>query len=191
MSSPAVPVFEPDPVDALIARASREGWPATYSKSLVFRRPELNTLLKIWREKAGHRLAPRRNDMDARALKPVLRRITIVERVNEHNRCRLRSRLVGSDIAHRFGDHTGRFLDEFIPAHLLPRWSDVYDAVIDACCPIRVWAPFDHPRVSYLTGECLLAPLLDESGDSNLLLTATYFFRRGKDCDNAEPAEGE
>lgn len=191
MSSLAASLPDPDAIDALIARANDDGWPATYSKTVMFRRPELNALLALWREKAGVRPAPARTDLDARTLKPVLRRITIVERLTENGRRRLRNRLVGSDIVRRFGDNTGRYIDEIIPIHLLPRWETLYHAVLDACRPIRVWAPFDHPRVNYLTGECLLAPLLGEDGQPGMLLTATYFFRRGKDDSNAIPADGE
>jgi hypothetical protein len=167
-----------DPVAALIERAHTEGWPSTYTDIHTFRNPELASLAAIWREKAGDRPAPAREDMDARSLKHVLRRITIVERVTEGDRKRLRIRLIGSEIVSRFGDDTGRYIDEVIPANLLPRWEVLYNAVLDSCRPVRIWTPFDHPRAKHLAGETLLLPLLGPDGKVSVLLTATFFFSR-------------
>lgn len=177
------------PADIANAHAEADGWPLRYSHSLDFHRPELNTLLAAWRAKAGDRPAPSRNDMDARTLKQVLRRMTIVERVVCGGHTRLRHRFVGSQLVHHFGDYTGGYLDEAVPSHLYPRWETPYCAVLDTCTPLRIRAPYDHPRVNYLSGESLLAPLLDPDGEPNLLLTATYFHRRHDGVDAPVPDE--
>lgn len=170
-----------DPAEILNARAAAEGWPTQFFSRLKFDRPELNGLAAVWREKAKNAPAPHRSDLDARVLKPVLRNITIAESVHEGGQRRFRIRLVGSEIAELFGNHANSYIDEMVPPELLPRWHVPYDTVLESCRPLRVISHFDHPAVNYLTGESLLAPLLDEKGKPTLLIAATYFQSRMRD----------
>lgn len=164
-----------DPAEAVNVYAERQGWPFRCSTKLTFARPELNRLRDIWCEKAVGQPVPYRSDFDARTLKPVLRNIAIVERVSSYGRIRLRLRLIGSEIAGLFGEHTGRHLDEAVPPALLPRWETIYDAVLDSGRPFRVVTNYDHPRVNYLSGESLLAPMLDSWSTPTMLLCCVYF----------------
>lgn len=164
-----------DPVEAVNAYAAQNGWLSRIGTELTFVRPELNLLRDLWSGKAAGRPIPYRRDFDARALKPVLCNIVIVERVCDCGRMRLRLRLVGSDIASLFGDSTGKHLDEIIPAALLTRWEMICHAVLDSGRPVRIVSHYDLPRVNYLSGESLLAPMLDAEGNPTLLLWCAYF----------------
>lgn len=164
-----------DPAEIVNARASAEDWPVQCSSRLVFHHDELNTLASVWKERAGERFAPYRSELDARALKPVLRHVAISERIYENGIARHRMRLVGSSLAQRFGDSTGRFLDKTVPPHLLARWTTIYDAVLDTCRPMRAVVAFDLPHVSHLIGEVFLAPMRNAEGEPNLVLTANCF----------------
>lgn len=164
-----------DPAEAVNVYAERQGWPFRCSTELTFARPELGRLRDIWCEKAAGRHVPYRSDFDARTLKPVLRNIAIVERVSSYGRIRMRLRLIGSEIAGLFGEHAGRHLDEAVPPTLLPRWETIYDAVLDSGRLFRVITNYDHPRVNYLSGESLLAPMLDARANPTMLLCCAYF----------------
>lgn len=172
-----------DPAEAVNALAERQGWPFRCSMEMTFARPELNRLRDVWYEKAARRPIPYRSDFDPRTLKPVLRNIVIVERVCGHGRTRLRLRLIGSEISALFGEHTGRHLDEAVPPALLPRWETIYDAVLDSGRPLRVVSNYDHPRVNYLSGESLIAPMLDAGGNPTMLLICAYFRRTKETLD--------
>lgn len=164
-----------DPVDAVNAYAAAQGWPFRGSSSLEFDRPELNILREVWFEKAAGRPLPYRSDFDARALKPVLPNLAIMQRVFNDGRWRYHIRLMGSALVHLMGEGTGRFLDEAIPARALPRWHALYDAAVDAGIPLRFIAQYEAHRIDYLVSESLQAPVLDPEGNPTMLLSCAYF----------------
>ncbi|MEJ0043026.1 MAG: PAS domain-containing protein [Rhizomicrobium sp.] len=145
--------------------------------TLSFDAPELNALCDLWRHKA--RLAgglPSRADFDARALKPFLRNISIVERAaNPAGRMSYRYRFYGSALAQRFGEQTGRFVEMSIPIDRLPNWIEAFDSVLDAGGPMRFMSHFTIPRVSYLNGESFSAPLANGGRKPTTILACTYF----------------
>ncbi|MEI9996209.1 MAG: PAS domain-containing protein [Rhizomicrobium sp.] len=144
---------------------------------LDFRQPELSALRTIWEEKAKAAGGlPARADFDARALKPFLRHVSIVERAtNAIGRPSYRFRFYGSALAQRFGEQTGQFLEMSIPPDRMPRWIAAYDAVLDAGAPMRMLSYFTIPRVSYLNGESFSAPLSNGGRKPNTILACTYF----------------
>ncbi len=178
-----VSILTPDPADAVNAAAERAGWPLRCTSLLEFERPELNLLRDIWRAKAEGDAVPFRAAFDARDLKPVLRCLSILQRVNDSGRPRYRMRLMGSDIVARFGEGTGRFLDQDIPPEILPRWTLAYDTVLQSARPLRFLSRFAVPKVSYLAGESFVAPLRDAAGAVTMVLTGLYF--RSKVSDEA------
>jgi hypothetical protein len=165
-SSPA------DPSEFYNARAAAGGWSSRCSPATGFDTPELNALLAVWNEKARDHW-PRRADFDARSLKPFLRNIAIVERV-ESGGARYRLRYFGSDFVRLFGEQSGRFVDEFLPPENLPRWTLAYETVLLAGLPMRFTAEFAIPRISFLKAESFSAPLAAEAGMGSMLLTAMY-----------------
>jgi hypothetical protein len=166
-----------DPANLLNVLSQKEGWSMRADTVLKFDAPELNGLRDVWLEKA--RLAgglPSRADFDARALKPFLRHVSIVERaINPAGRSSYRFRFYGSALAQRFGEQTGQFIEMSIPPDRLPRWIAGYDAVLEAGGPMRFQSYFEIPRVSYLNGESFSAPLSNGTHKPNTILAATYF----------------
>jgi hypothetical protein len=166
-----------DPAELLNAMSHREGWSMRADTSLKFDQPELNAMRDVWLEKAGAAGGlPGRDDFDARTLKPFLRHVSIVERaVHPSGRHSYRYRFYGSALAQRFGEMTGQFLEMAIPPDRLKRWIAAFDAVIEGGVPMRMLSYFEIPRVSYLNGESLSAPLSNKGKKPNAILACTYF----------------
>jgi hypothetical protein len=166
-----------DPAKLLNDVSRREGWSMRSDTALKFVAPELNALRDVWFEKAQAAGGlPSRADFDARALKPFLRHVSIVERaINPAGRSSYRFRFYGSALAQRFGEQTGQFIEMSIPPDRLPRWIAGYDAVLEAGAPMRFLSYFEIPRVSYLNGESFSAPLSNGARKPTTILAATYF----------------
>jgi len=154
-------------------RAEAEGWPMRCDGDLVFERPELAQLCKLWLERATDGV-PTRAALDIRTLKPYASHLIILERCGEGARQRYRFRLFGSSLVLLFGEHTGRFLDEMVTPALLPNWQAFYDCVLENEQPFRFINYYRIPTQDYLRGEILAAPLADEDGRVRLVLAATY-----------------
>src|ERR1700722_1148841 len=170
---------QPAPVDpawALDRKALTEGWPFRCDSALNFIKPELNEMRDLWCALAANERAPSRADFDARRLKPFIRNITIIERVPiDAVRWHYRVRLAGSAIAEAVGDHTGRFLEEYLPRESVPRWTATYDAAIEGGQPLRLTAEFIMLRIDHLSGEAFIAPLCDNEGKLTLVIGCIYF----------------
>jgi len=167
------------PIDAaweLDRKAKQEGWPFRCDSLLEFQRAELNEMRDLYRSLAAGKAAPSRADFDARTLKPYLRHIAIIERVFiAPRRWRYRTRLTGTAVTEITGDPTGQFLEEQLPLELVPRWTSVYDTTLDGGQPIRLVAEFALPQMTYLRGEGFFAPLADNEGKLNLVISCAYF----------------
>jgi hypothetical protein len=165
----------PDPVAALNARAAAMHWGMRCDDGLDFVRPELRALSALWQEKARATGWPSRADFDARSLKPFLPHVSIVERVTgEDGAWRYRYRLVGTAMVRLFGEVTGRFLDESLPAPFLERWTLGYDTVLARGAPVRFVSKFELPQVNWLDGESFSAALSNGAEPPNLILGALY-----------------
>ena len=170
------PMETNDPALALNRQSQAEGWPFQFDTALRFDRRELNALRDLWLARAADKSAPSRADLGARTLKPYLPNITISERIsNDRGMWRYRTRLSGSAISETVGDHTGKFLEEQVPAESLPRWTAAYDAVLDGAMPLRLVSDFRVPCLNYLSGEIFIAPLTDERGKLSLVIGCMYF----------------
>jgi hypothetical protein len=161
---------------AFNAKAAREGWGSRCETQLEFHCPELSAIHTLWREKAGTRPIPARQDFSLRCVKTYLRDVAIYERtVTEEGRCRYRVRLMGTTFAETMGDLTGKYLDEAIPESFLPRWYAALDATLDAGVPLRFVARSDTAGKSYLVAEYFEAPLLDDNGAASMVLACSHF----------------
>jgi hypothetical protein len=164
-----------DAAETLNARARAEGWPLECDSKLVFDRPELTMLRDVWRSSAAKVGLPTRNDLGAPALKSVLRHLSIMERVIDPEKgSRYRVLHQGSYFAAVIGDKTGTFIDESIPAVLLPRWTVPFDLILETHTPLRIISRFEHEKLDYAMGESFLAPLSGENGEANLLMSCLY-----------------
>ncbi len=162
-----------DPASVVNAKARAEGWPFRCDSELVFDKAELNVLRDVWRAMAVKAGIPRHSD--ARALDSVLRRLTILERlVDAEGKRRYFVRHQGTYLAAVMGNSEGRFIDQGIPPALMPRWTTVFDAVLDSAMPLRVLVQFEYEKLHYAAGEAFIAPLSDENGATTLLLAGVY-----------------
>lgn len=148
-----------DPLKAFNERAKALGWTFTCGPARGFDHPALSAALALWREKAKGRTMPARADMTARAMKPYMPHMSLIERVGTGKSARYRVRLHGTALASYAGDKTGQFLEDLLPAHLVGSYSSVYDTVLELLEPIRLVRDFQAPEIDYLAGESLIAPL--------------------------------
>jgi hypothetical protein len=157
-------------------RAARTGdWHSLCDVTLAFQHPDLMKLLELWRSEAGDSgIAPRRT-MSPRLLKSHLRDIALYERVGDGDGRRYRVRLMGTSFAQILGDMTGKYLDDALPAAMLPRWHAALDTTLGARAPLRFLGREDTNQMSFLTGEFLSAPLVADDGQVNLVLGAARY----------------
>jgi hypothetical protein len=158
---------------ALNAHAEMSGWPYRCDPSRKFDGPELNALCALWHERAPDDLPPRAA-FDMRALKPFIRNVFLLERIGRKGLWRYRFRLFGSGLAHLFGEHTGRYLDEMVAPALLQNWLACFDTTIRYGAPLRFVNYYRTQTQGFLKGEFFAAPLAEEARDQPLVLAATY-----------------
>jgi len=171
-------VTHSDAIGAYNARAKAMGWTLRCAPAAGFRRTELADALDLWRTKADGRKMPSRADMSARAMKPFLRQMSIVERVATEKGARYRVRLHGSKLASYLGDKTGRYLEEVMPPGTAASYAAVYDTMLKLLVPLRLVINYESPKIDYLSGESLIAPLAAPGKASPLILSVTYLDSR-------------
>ena len=104
--------------------AKKNGWPTLCDASAKFVHPDLCRLLGLWRRQAKAHGIPLHADMTPRQLKSFLGDIALYERIAPPGaRRRWRVRQMGSSFGQIMGELSGKFLDETVPADLLPRWD--------------------------------------------------------------------
>jgi hypothetical protein len=164
-----------DFVEALNAQAREQGWPARCDATLSFEEPQLASFVHTWRSQLGGRVMPARSDMTVRVLKQQLHRIILFERVEDEGKARrYRVRLMASGLAHVWGDVTGKYLDEVIPPHLLPRWYGFSDAVLYVQQPLRFTAQVAFQGKDFLVAELAVVPLSDDAGRPTMVMAAMH-----------------
>ena len=87
----------------------------------------LNAALALWQDKAAGRAIPARADMTARAMKPFLTQMSLLEQVTVDGVPRYRVRLHGSALARYSGDSTGKFLEDVVHADRVDSYRALYD----------------------------------------------------------------
>lgn len=164
-----------DPAAVVNAKARAEGWKFRCDTDLVFDKAELNTLRDVWRAQAFKAGVADYRAPGVKGLDGALRRLTVLERViDDQGQQRYRVEHQGTYMAAVMGSNAGRFIDQGIPPMLLPRWTTVFDAVLDSGVPMRVNVAFELDRLSYATGEAFIAPLANEAGATTMLLVGAY-----------------
>ncbi|HEY4124787.1 MAG TPA: hypothetical protein VGM36_09250, partial [Rhizomicrobium sp.] len=159
----------------LRAPASGDGEVTTLrDSSLAFDHPKLIAVRDVWRARADGRGMIARAELTARDLAPCLRNLAILDVMPPSDRPRYRYRYVGTSLVEIYGEATGHYVDELIPAEYLPRWNAGYDAVIAARHPLRVLTRHNLPEVSHLQSESFATPLSDDGHTVNMLLIVSY-----------------
>jgi hypothetical protein len=147
-----------------------------FDSELEFTRSELNALRDIWKQKSAERGYATRADFNARTIKPYMRNLSIMDIVTQPDGARrYRYRYFGSAIVEVFGEHTGHYIEEFIPPNRMARWTAGHDLVALSGRPLRFVINYNSPQISYLSSESLVMPLTDESGKVGMLMCCLYF----------------
>jgi hypothetical protein len=155
-------------------RAKAAGWSFTCGPAKDFEHTELAAALAVWRDKAGTRAMPNRTDLTARAMKPFLTHMSLLERIALGGVQHYRIRLHGSTLARYAGDTTGKLMEDCVAPERLESYTALYDTVLALRLPVRVIAYYQAPELDYLMGESLVAPLAIPNSDTPILLSVTY-----------------
>jgi len=168
-----VEITENMPGARYMKMVQENGWVSFCDPQLAFRSSELVELSALWHQTRGADGIPKRVDFTPRVLKSCLPHVAIYERVAcPQKGVRYRVRLMGTRFADVMGDLTGKFLDEAIAPQFLPRWYAALDAVLDALVPLRFLSRSDTTDKKFLLGEFFEAPLLNDTGEPDLVLAA-------------------
>ena len=155
-------------------RAKAAGWSFTCGPAEDFEHTELTAALTLWRDKAGTRAMPNRTDMTARAMKPFLTHMSLLERIQQDGAQHYRIRLHGSALARYAGDTTGKMMEDCVAPERLESYTALYDTVLALRVPVRIIAYYQAPELNYLMGESLVAPLAAPGAETPILLSVTY-----------------
>lgn len=158
-------------IRAFNEKAKAQGWPFVVALADAFDSAELAAALLLWRDKASGRAMPGRADMTARAMKPWLTHMSLIERVEAK---RYRVRLHGTALARYSGDGTGKFLEEVVLGGRVAGYTALYDLLHKVMVPLRVVSHYQAPEIAYLTGESLIAPLSAPGATAPFILSITY-----------------
>lgn len=161
-------------LNALNARAKAAGWGIVAGPAEGFEHPPLNDAAALWREKAAGRDIPARADMTARAMKPFMPQMTLIERLDDGGMQRYRIRLHGSVLARYSGDATGKWLEDVVDQQRIGSFIALYDTVIALRMPLRIATRYQAPELDYLDGESFVAPLSVPTCTTPLILSVTY-----------------
>ena len=172
-------------LNALNARAKAAGWTFLVGMAEGFEHPPLAAAAALWREKANGRPMPARSDMTARAMKPFMAQMSLLERLNDNGRDRYRVRLHGSALARYSGDATGKWLEEVVGAERIGSYLGIYDTVLALGIPLRVVSRYQAPELDYLDGESFVAPLSVPTSATPIILSVTYAKPRTDDVNFA------
>lgn len=172
MATPQLATLLTDvPIPALVEDESFR-----FDADLKFQKQELRALLGVWREKCAGRGFVTRADFDARTVKPYLRQMSILDVVTQEDGTRrYRYRYFGSGIVEVFGEHTGHYIEQFIPTERMARWTAGHDLVVLSGRPLRFVINYTSPQISYLSSESLVLPLTDGNGTVTMLMCFLYF----------------
>src|SRR6185312_11938863 len=140
--------------------------------SLSFDKLDLLRLVTVWQDKRDGRAIPSRGDLTARDLKDVLNRTLLFERIEAPEGRRYRVRLMATGLTRIWGDLTGKYVDEAVPAKLLPRWHAFLDVTLAAGRPLRFVARVDYQQKDFLVAEIAAAPVSDDLGNPTMVICA-------------------
>jgi hypothetical protein len=159
---------------------------ATWQSIEPISHPQIRDLAAYWKTKRRGRRAPSRRDIDPAELRVCLPNIFMLDVVEPGRRPpagsvrdrRFKVRLAGTEIVNLVGeDHTGRFLDETIPADGYPTLrQEIEDVVSHFVFRYRINALACRDR-SYAQYHGLMLPLSDDQKHVNVVLGIGYMIR--------------
>ncbi len=161
-------------IRAFNRNAAALGWPMRIDEDLPFESPALVDALAIWRAHAVGAF-PSRASMTPRVLKSILTKVALFDVVREEGRLRFRVRVIGSDLALRFGNLPGTFIDEVVPSPFRERWQATLKVALDVEGPVRSASRLEFKAQSWLHMETLLAPLAERHAPPDAVFIAAHF----------------
>ncbi len=164
-------------------RALSQNWHQFCDPTLAFEYPAHAKLLSVWREKAGDRPMPTRSQITPRDLKDILRHVVLIQR-EQGDPSRYSWRLIGTSVSEIVGHHTGKHLDEHIPAEHLSRWTDSYDLILKSQKPWRFFGRVRIRERDYLDAEHLYVPLANDAGEPTYIMGLCHYTSHTSDSDN-------
>ncbi len=138
--------------------------------SLAF---ESDVLKSAWQEWSRQAMGgvPRRSAFTARNAKPFLAHMVIFERRDSS----FLIRLMGTKVSAVIGEMQGRTVDEALPVDVATRWKAALSQVLRSGKPVRIVNAVSFRNLNFLQAEILLAPLLDDKGEQNMVFVVTTF----------------
>jgi hypothetical protein len=134
----------------------------------------LETLLDYWNLKRGHRRAPSRRDLDPRDIARLLPCLHLID--VEREPLRFRHRLVGSEVIDMLGRNaTGQYFGNGLYGRAADEILDTMKTLASQIRPYRRRSRLEWHRADWLTMEALELPLIDESGQVNMVLCGRSF----------------
>jgi hypothetical protein len=148
-------------------RADADGWMQFCDPAGSFVLRDCEALIDIWHSARGDRDLPCRDDLTARALKPFLPRLAMVERV-QIDPPRFRFRVVGTKVTQTLSERTGQSFDhESATPEQTQRWTHWAILSLAAKTPLR----FPIRLHKKIVGEELSLPLADKNGEPRFILS--------------------
>lgn len=162
----------------LNALAGASGWDVRCDATLDFEHQDLKKIRALWLDKCATRL-PARSEFTLRALRHVMPHLVILDVVAAGDaRRRYLHRYVGMQIVARFGEMTGRYIDEVLPPVLLPKTLTYFDAIVSSRKALRIVTNFEFTPVNYLQCEMFVMPLAEDGITPDKLMSISYFKTR-------------
>lgn len=135
----------------------------------------------LWRQKRGERAMPCRKDFDVPDLRSWLGNVNLID--VERGPARFRLRLVGTRIAAlQERDCTGRYFDEFLPAHLLDHVLAPFRQTVLSRAPVADELVMQGGAGQVLCCNRLVLPLSDDGVDVTMIMELML-------VDSAEPVK--
>ncbi len=145
--------------------------PIDIDPALAFEREPNKLAFAYWQACCAGRPMPVRADLDPGAMKKFTPHIGLVEPRPYGAGTGYFIRRAGTRWEDVYGAMTGKYLQDFLPPHLVPAWNDVFAGVVTDAKPIRLTTQVDFQNKTWLAIELMVAPL-GEHGIVNMLLTS-------------------
>lgn len=127
-----------------------------------------------WQEIRGMRVAPRREELNLRAMSSLLPHFNLLDVT--WNPLQFRHRLVGATYVEMMGRNvTGHFVDEEIYGKAANEIFETLKLVAEEIRPYRRLARLDWHDRNWLLQEAAELPLVDEDGHVNMILRVSVF----------------
>jgi hypothetical protein len=134
---------------------------------------KLRALHDLWVELKGERELPARSDFSFAAFKPWLGHIGLMDVVGELPRFRIR--LLGTRLVEYAGaDHTGRWLDQCVPADHVEEAVEPYRTCVHTRAPVVRMSRYVNPVATKSMLERLLLPCSSDGRVIDIVLAAAY-----------------